>query len=484
MPVLLNAHHRRWILPLLVACADFCLVMRPADASSGGDWSRQLGTDGADGALGVSADGFGNVYISGFTRGSLGGPNAGSGDAFVSKFDAAGNLLWARQLGTAENDVSFAVSADALGNVYISGATEGDLDGPNIGTVDAFVSKYDANGVLKWTRQLGNTFDDLSWGVSADDAGNVYITGQSFGGLLEPQEAGSDGFVSKFDAAGNLLWTREPRTSYRDILYGVSVDRQGNVYATGETAGAFDQSTNAGQLDAILIKLDDHGGRRWIRQFGTPGVDQSFGVAADDFGNVYVAGGTNGNLGGPNAGGYDAFVRGYDAVGSLRWTTQFGTAGFEQCNGIVTDGLGNVFVSGFTEGDLSGGPGTGPYQAFISKLDARGNLIWTRMFGSDGGSRGNGISTDNQGNIYLAGIARTDQFGENQSDDDAFVVKIVDVIPEPASWLQAACATAAICWGRRFRGSSKSARMDQSPQIPAGGNGRRREVSLQTRRQK
>jgi hypothetical protein len=468
--MLLNARYRTWIFAMLVACAVFCLVMTPASAYSGGDWSRQLGTGVDDGALAISADGLGNVYISGFTRGSLGGPNAGSGDAFVSKYDAAGSLLWTQQLGTAENDVSFAVSADVLGNVYISGVTEGDLGGPNVGTVDAFVSKYDANGDLKWTRQLGNTFDDLSWGVSADDAGNVYIVGQAFGGLFEPQEAGSDTFVSKFDAAGNLLWTREPRTSYRDILYGVSADHHGNVYATGDTAGVFGHSTRSGELDAFLIKLDEHGNSHWIRQFGTAGVDQSFGVAADDFGNVYVAGGTNGDLGGTSAGGYDAFVQGYDAAGNLRWTTQFGTSGFEQCNAIATDGLGNIYVSGFTEGELGGGLNAGPYDAFVSKIDARGNLVWTRMFGSNADDRSHGISTDDQGNIYLAGITLGDLFSANQGDNDVFVVKIGDAIPEPASWLQAVCATAAIIWAHRFCGSVKSSRMDELQQIPVGGN--------------
>lgn len=462
-----------WIFTALVACVIFGLAVRPASAYSGGDWSRQFGTDYGDTALGVSADCFGNVYISGFTRGSLGGPNAGSGDAFVSKYNAVGSLLWTRQLGTAENDVSFSVSADVLGNVYITGATEGDLGGPNAGTLDAFVSKYDSNGDLKWTRQLGSTFDDLSRGVSADEAGNVYIAGQAWGGLFEPQEAGTDAFVSKFDTAGNLLWTREPRTSYRDMLYGVSADHHGNVYATGDTAGVFGQSTGSGELDAFLVKFDENGGRQWIRQFGTHRVDQSFGVAADDFGNVYVAGGTNGDLGGTSAGGYDAFVRGYDAAGNLMWTTQFGTSGFEQCNSIITDGLGNIYVSGFTEGDLGGGLNAGFYDAFVSKIDANGNLVWTRMFGSYTDDRSNGISTDGQGSIYIAGMTLGDLFSEIQGDYfeyDAFAVKIVDVIPEPASWLQAACAAVTIIGRWRLGGRMKSARMDKLQRIPVGAN--------------
>ena len=92
-------------------------------------------------SYGVSADGLGNVYISGYTGGSLGGPNAGGNDAFVSKYDAAGNFQWTRQLGTSASDLSYGVSADGLGNVYFSGYTLGSLGGPNAGGDDAFVVK-------------------------------------------------------------------------------------------------------------------------------------------------------------------------------------------------------------------------------------------------------------------------------------------------------------------------------------------------------
>jgi hypothetical protein len=112
------------------------------DAAGALQWTQQLGTATYDYSEGVSADGLGNVYISGLTYGSLGGPNAGSYDAFVSKYDAAGSLQWTQQLGTTTHDYSNGVSADGLGNVYISGHTGGSLGGPNAGYYDAFVAKY------------------------------------------------------------------------------------------------------------------------------------------------------------------------------------------------------------------------------------------------------------------------------------------------------------------------------------------------------
>jgi hypothetical protein len=132
-------------------CLVGLLFVSAASAARGEsvEWTRQLGTSEFDNSRGVSADGLGNVYISGFTNGSLGGPYAGGDDAFVSKYDAAGNFQWSRQLGTSSFDgvdESYGVSADGLGNVYISGYTHGSLGGPNAGEYDAFVSKYDAAG--------------------------------------------------------------------------------------------------------------------------------------------------------------------------------------------------------------------------------------------------------------------------------------------------------------------------------------------------
>jgi hypothetical protein len=162
------------------------------------DWVRQLGTSEDDRAYGVSADGLGSVYISGWTRGSLGGTSEGDWDAFLAKYGASGMLEWTRQLGTSEGDASMNVSADGLGNVYISGDTQGNLGGTNAGGQDAFLSKYDASGTLEWTRQLGTSEPDRGLGVSADGLGSVYMSGWTWGKLGHTNPSDKDAFVAKF----------------------------------------------------------------------------------------------------------------------------------------------------------------------------------------------------------------------------------------------------------------------------------------------
>ncbi len=133
----------RRIRPIIAAAA---LVLAPAAGAQAEppyavEWTRQLGTSSWDLSNDVAADALGNVFISGYTQGSLGGPNAGSADAFVSKYDSSGSLLWTRQFGTSRTDHSYGVAADPLGNVFISGYTTGSLGGPYAGGGDAFLVK-------------------------------------------------------------------------------------------------------------------------------------------------------------------------------------------------------------------------------------------------------------------------------------------------------------------------------------------------------
>ena len=209
------------------------------------DWARQLGTSDTDISFGVSADGLGNVYISGRTGGSLRGANAGAYDAFLSKYDASGTLLWTEQLGTSDFDISRGVSADGLGNVYISGRTEGSLGGVNAGGYDAFLSKYDATGTLLWTEQLGTSADDVSLGVSADGLGNVYISGFTEGSLGGVNAGFNDAFLSKYDASGTLLWTEQLGTSDWDESWGVSADDLGMSTSRATHGAAWGERTRA-----------------------------------------------------------------------------------------------------------------------------------------------------------------------------------------------------------------------------------------------
>jgi len=435
----------RFVCVLVVFHAVSIAPLALAEISYTPTWIRQLGTSSSDSSVGVSVDGAGNVFISGNTTGSLASPNAGLNDAFVTKYDNSGNLLWSRQPGTTAEDLSYGVSADNAGNVYITGTTEGSLGGPNAGGVDAFVNKYDGSGNILWSRQFGSTTHDYAQGLRADSAGNVYVTGYTFGNLVGFNAGQTDAFLFKYDGSGNLVWKRQFGTSGGDNAYAVSSDTAGNVYVTGETTGSFGgPGTNSD--DAFLAKFDSAGNILWKRQVGTPTIDSSTSVSTDAAGNVYISGFTRGSLAAPNAGNNDAFLIKYDGSGNLLWTRQLGTSGVDTSFGVLADSANNVYITGNSDGGL-GGPGFGGSDAFLIKYDGSGNPLWGTQLGTNAVDGSSGIASDNAGDIFITGFTTGNLGGPNAGDDDAFVARFSG-IPEP-SCLAALAISSVLLLARR-----------------------------------
>jgi hypothetical protein len=342
---------------------SFALCSIPSAYGQINEWTRQFGTSEYDTSNGISADGLGNVYVSGHTLGSLEGINAGKSDAFISKYDSSGTIQWTQQFGNSENDSASAVSADGLGNVYTSSSSRFELE-PGITTEEYFINKYDSSGTLQWTQQLSTSVSQQPRAVSADGLGNVYISGL----IYIPNSFGSNALIAKYNANGTIQWTRQLGSSEDDWSSGVSADGMGNVYISGTTVGDL-AGTDAGSGDAFLTKYDASGTLQWTQQFGTSENDFSTSVSADGLGNVFIAGRTTGSLEGTNAGDNDAYVANYDSSGTLQWIQQFGTSERDGGTGVSADGLGNVYFSGYSEGSLAS-PSAGDRDVLVAKFNS------------------------------------------------------------------------------------------------------------------
>jgi hypothetical protein len=266
-------------------------------------WKRQIGTSSPDGAMSVATDQLNNVFMTGLTWGSFAAPTAGESDAVLIKYNAAGDLLWSRQLGTANIDQGWSVATDANGNSFICGYTEGSLGGPNAGSVDAFVAKYSEQGDLLWSRQLGSLKDDRNLSVAVDSLGNAYLTGNTAGVISGPNGDVSAGFILKYDTAGNLQWLRPVGNNSDGGSDAIAVDGVGNSYVVGSSLTA-----------AFLAKFDPAGDFLWSQGIGTIEQVSSYSVALDPFGNAFVGGIAFGDLAAPNAGQTDAFIAKFSPV--------------------------------------------------------------------------------------------------------------------------------------------------------------------------
>ena len=259
----------------------------------------------------------------------------------------------------------------------------------------------------EWTRQFGTVNADEAQGVAVDRDGNALVVGWVFGALPGQPLAGMvDAFVRKYDAAGTELWTRQFGSSERDFARGVALDGQGSGYVVGETYGVLPGQAPAGGYDAYVRKYDADGTELWTRQFGGPGGEGAWGAAVDAAGSVSVVGTTRAQLPGQtSAGSFDGFLRKYDTAGTELWTRQFGSAGDEGGKAVALDGDGDILVAGSTDGTLPGQISAGGYDAYVRQFDASGNDLWIRQFGSKADDYGVAVAVDPAGRTLVVGSA-------------------------------------------------------------------------------
>src|SRR5688500_14912235 len=215
----------------------------------------------------------------------------------------APDFAWAKQPGGPEGDAGSRVAVDASGNSYVTGifrgvASFGSIDLTSSGVADIFIAKYDASGNMLWAKQAGGKDIDASKNIAVDSGGNSYITGEflgsaTFGGITLTSNGNYDAFIAKYDASGNVLWAKQSGGTGLEVGRGIAVDGNGNSYMTGYFNGSaiFDSATltSAGSYDVFIAKYDATGNFQWAERAGSSGEDFGRNVATDGSGNSFIA---------------------------------------------------------------------------------------------------------------------------------------------------------------------------------------------------
>ncbi len=390
-------------------------------------WTRQFGTTNVDEAVAVSVDPSGSTYVAGWTQGALPSQtSAGMLDAFVRKYDPAGSEEWTRQFGSSDRDYLRGVATDAAGDVYLAGETEGTILGQiSAGGRDAFVRKYDPAGNELWTRQFGGAGGDGAAGVALDAAGNVYVVGTTRGTLPGQTSGGDyDAFLRRYDPAGNEVWTRQFGGIEGEGARAVAVGPGGRFLIVGSTQGKFPEQSTTGGFDAFVTAYDLDGNALWLRQFGSKFNDFGVAVATDEQGDIIMVGSTDGVLVPTTAGGTtDAFVRRYDSAGTHEWTAQFGGPYIDAAMSVAVDTIGRAFVAGAIERSAGGKQGRGQ-EAFIHCYDTFGREQWANEFGTESTDMALGVAVAGSV-IHLVGSTLGSLPGQTTAGSrDAFVLTL------------------------------------------------------------
>ncbi|HXB13778.1 MAG TPA: gliding motility-associated C-terminal domain-containing protein [Bacteroidia bacterium] len=218
-------------------------------------------------------------------------PFPGFGGIFIVKYDANGNTLWAKQAVVANklsHGAALSLAVDGLGNICMTGLFQ---DSISFGAYtlhttppwDAFLVKYDANGNVLWAKQsvlVNANSQSIGYSVATDASNNIYITGQfsdtvTFGpySLVYQQNNGGEVFLVKYDANGNVIWARQssaPGSSSAGQPTSIAIDGSGNSYITGSfiSSLAFDTTilNNVSSYGSFLVKYNSAGNVLWANQ--------------------------------------------------------------------------------------------------------------------------------------------------------------------------------------------------------------------------
>lgn len=463
-------------------------------------WAKQIGGSMAEKGAAISVDG-GNVFSVGTFSGTCDfDPSAstftmtsnGNIDAYITKFDGSGNLIWAKRIGGTSADNFSDIVFDAAGNIYLIGdfSTTVDFDpGPGtfnmtvLGNTDTFVLKLDVNGNFVWAKQMGSPWWDRGTSIALDASGNVITTGDFSTTSAGPADfdpgpgtftfttgtggGNTDIFISKLTSAGAFVWAKQIGGVNGDFGNDLQIDNSNNIYVGGYFTGTTDFDPNAGTTNLIslgfediyVLKLDNAGNFLWARNMGSNTVDYNKSIAVDGSGNVYSTGSFRGTCDFDpgvgtytiaSAGGDDVFVSKLNSSGNFVWAKSFGAASLDVANAIYTDASGNVFTTGAFRNTVDFDPGAGSYSltsfgsadVFIQKMDPAGNFLWAGQMGGAQDDYGMGMFVDAAGIVYTTGYFNaTSDFDPtagmlnltSAGQTDAFVQRMCQVTSQPGA---------------------------------------------------
>jgi hypothetical protein len=247
------------------------------DASGNYVWAKSVGGPLDQRSNAIALDASGNVFITGAFSGTnvdfdpgtdpqylnaVGGTN----DIFVAKYDASGNYVWAKSIGssTIGNEQATALAVDALGNVYFTGNFVGTSDFDpgastqnlsSSGTWDIFLAKFDASGNYVWAKKMGGAGDEQATSLALDASGSCYLTGifnatvdfDPNAGTQNLISAGSaDIFLAKYNSSGDYVWAKSMGSISVESANSLAVDAGGNTHITGHYNASVDLDPGAG----------------------------------------------------------------------------------------------------------------------------------------------------------------------------------------------------------------------------------------------
>jgi hypothetical protein len=360
-------------------------------------------------------------------------------------------LDWAGKFGGNGEDVVRDFYVDRQGNSYTTGyftdTADFDISVPNEanliseGFFDVFVQKTDSQGNFLWAKNIGSADFEYGVAITADDSGNVYITGYYDGTIdcdpgsnqeLLTSEGNGDIFILKLNSSGEFVWGKSVGGAGYEEATAIATDANGNVIVLGYLYEEvdFDPSENnyllntTGISDTFILTLDANGNFNSAKTYGGTGLDLGLDMKIAVNGDIYITGYfdetsdfdpnplTSFNVT-PNANGFTSYVLHLNSSGEF--INIFHTLGGDvSSRGIDVDNDGNAYIAGYFSGvaDFDGNPINGTeniysstefYNGFLLKINSLGEFVWAKHIECNNTLFGFDISVGSTGEVYASG---------------------------------------------------------------------------------
>eukprot|EP00904_Undaria_pinnatifida_P011787 jgi/Undpi1/7739/HiC_scaffold_23.g10212.m1 len=370
---------------------------------------QEEGTAGDDHILGAVGGPNGTFVFAGRTSADWSGSNAGQYDCLVIKVDDQGDILWAWQNGTVDNDMIKAVALTDDESVVVGGYRDN-----NGGFLAA---KLDTNGTVLWQWNDATGEQDAIHALAMEDDGTTVFAGFTEGSWISANFGGKDFAASKLNVNGTLLWKWQNGTEFDDRLNAAAVGEDGSIVFAGWSEGDWG-SVNFGSSDFVAVKLDSNGKELWRWQNGTDDQDEIRAILLGDDGSVVLAGYTHGNWSGLNAGEADFAACKLDADGREVWRWQNGTPSADEFYGVLEGHDESIVFTGFTAG-LWSVTSNGLRDMAAISVNANATELWRWQNGTSGSDLGRtGAASVTKTQIVVAGSTTGSLTMENAGGND------------------------------------------------------------------
>ncbi|MBC8484728.1 MAG: SBBP repeat-containing protein [Bacteroidetes bacterium] len=369
------------------------------------------------------------------------------------------------------NDMGYSIRTDENDNILVAGITESNdfptqnpgggayFQSTNGGLFDAFILKFNSNGVRQWATYYGGSDYDIVYSMVTDGNNNILLSGwtcstnlpvQNPGGGVYYQGANAgndDVFILKFNSNGVRQWATYYGGSDYDFHSSISIDGNNNILVTGTThstnlplqnpgGGAYFQNTLFG-LDAFILKFNSSGVRQWATYYGGSGYEEDCSIATDINSNILINGRTNSTdlpVQNPGGGAYfqntyagfeDMYILKFNSNGVRQWATYYGGNNEDIGYSIASDNNSNILITGNTKSTnlpvqnpgggayfqgTHGGGGANFNDVFILKFNSSGVRQWATYYGGNEKDIGHSITADNNNNILVTGETKSSNF--------------------------------------------------------------------------